>query len=85
MGVEWRSVDDVGEPSHSSLPETVSVAACFNSILLYSQTYPRLETKSYGHPIEESCPRNIPWSLTYLLGERVYCGALGGPEQRVQA
>lgn len=36
MGVEWRSVDVMDEPSHSSLPETVSVDACFNSILLYA-------------------------------------------------
>lgn len=74
-GLEWQGNGGgvpMGKTLHPSVPETVPVATCCNSTPFYSQRWPRLEAKSYDHPIQISCSM----ATETFLGQRVSCRAL---------
>lgn len=83
-GLEWQGNGGgvpMGETLYPSVPETAPGATCCNSTPFHSQRWPRLEAKSYDHPIQRSCSM----ATETPLGAEGFLQSFGGPGWNVQA
>lgn len=58
MVVEWRKVVLMGEIRHPLCLRQPQWLSVIIALPFYSQRCPRLEAKSYDHPIQRSCSSN---------------------------